>query len=92
MIDERDSALKSQRMNSWLLGSLAALALSLAVVGVYGIVANSVVERTREFGIRMALGSSSKRIIWNAVTPGLLYIDCRHRYREDCWRQAVSGC
>ncbi len=72
MIEERDSALKSQRMNAWLLGSLAVLALSLAVVGVYGIVANSVVERTREFGIRMALGSSLRRIIWNAVTPGVL--------------------
>jgi predicted permease len=72
MVDERDSALKSQRMNAWLLGSLAALALSLALVGVYGIVANSVVERTREFGIRMALGSSLSRIIWNAVTPGVL--------------------
>ncbi len=44
MLDERDSALKSQRVNAWLLGTLAALALSLALVGVYGMVANSVVE------------------------------------------------
>ncbi len=72
MIEERDSALKSQRLNAWLLGSLAGLALLLALVGVYGIVANSVVERTREFGIRIALGSSMRSIIWNAVTPGVL--------------------
>jgi ABC-type antimicrobial peptide transport system permease subunit len=72
MIDERDAALKSQRINAWLLGSLAVLALTLALVGVYGIVASSVVERTREFGIRMALGSSLRGIIWNAVTPGVL--------------------
>jgi ABC-type lipoprotein release transport system permease subunit len=71
MVDERDSALKSQRVNAWLLGALAGLALSLALVGVYGVVANSVVERTREFGIRMALGSSRGRILWNAVTPGV---------------------
>src|SRR6266446_6490204 len=71
MIDERDSALKSQRINAWLLGALAALALSLALVGVYGMVANSVVERTREFGIRMALGSSLERVIWDAVAPGM---------------------
>ena len=72
MIDERNSALEDQRINAWLLGVLAALALSLAVVGVYGIVANSVVERTREFGIRMALGSSLGRVIRDAVTPGIL--------------------
>ncbi len=72
MLDERDSALKSQRVNAWLLGTLAALALSLALVGVYGMVANSVVERTREFGIRMALGSSRGRVLWDAVAPGML--------------------
>jgi len=71
MIDERDSALKSQRTNAWLLGVLAALAVSLALVGVYGIVANSVVERTREFGIRMALGSSLARVIRDAIVPGI---------------------
>jgi predicted permease len=72
MIDERDSALKSERTNAWLLGTLAGLALLLALVGVYGMVANSVVERTREFGIRMALGSSRGRVVWNAVAPGML--------------------
>ena len=72
MLDERDSALKSQRVNAWLLGTLAALALSLALVGVYGMVANSVAERTREFGIRIALGSSLRRVVWDAVAPGML--------------------
>jgi ABC-type antimicrobial peptide transport system permease subunit len=72
MIDERDSALASQRLNAWLFGGLAALALSLALVGVYGVVANSVVERTREFGIRIALGSSLRRIVWEAVAPVVL--------------------
>jgi hypothetical protein len=72
MIDERDSALGSQRLNAWLFGGLAALALSLALVGVYGVVANSVVERTREFGIRIALGSSLPRVVWEAVAPVVL--------------------
>jgi predicted permease len=72
MLEERDMALKSQRLNAWLLGSLAGLALLLALVGVYGVVANSVVERTLEFGIRIALGSSMSTAIWNAVAPGLL--------------------
>jgi predicted permease len=71
MVDERNSALQSQRTSAWLLGLLAALAVGLALVGVYGIVANSVVERTREFGIRMALGSSLGRVVWDAISPGI---------------------
>jgi predicted permease len=72
MIDERESALGSQRLNAWLFGGLAALALSLALVGVYGVVANSVVERMREFGIRIALGGSLRRVIWEPVAPVVL--------------------
>ena len=72
MTDERDAALQSERINAWLLGILAALALSLALVGIYGIAANAVAERTREFGIRMALGSSTARLMWDAVAPGML--------------------
>ena len=72
MTDERDAALQSERINAWLLGILAALALSLALVGIYGIAANAVAERTREFGIRMALGSSTARLMWDAIAPGLL--------------------
>ena len=72
LLDERNSALGSQRSNAWLLGLMAALAFALAMVGVFGIIANSVAERTREFGIRMALGSSLGRVIREAVTPGVL--------------------
>ena len=51
---------------------LAGLAVVMALVGVYGIVVNSVVERTREFGIRLALGSSLGAVIREAVAPGVL--------------------
>lgn len=71
LVEERDSALKSQRINAWLLGLLAGLAAALALVGIYGIVANSVGERTREFGIRMALGSSLNDVIRHAIAPGI---------------------
>ena len=47
-----------QRMESWLFGIFAAFALLLAVVGLYGLVNHEVELRTREIGIRMALGST----------------------------------
>lgn len=70
--EEKGRALGSQRVNAILLGSLAGLALILAAVGIYGLIANSVVERTRELGIRLALGASVQRAIWTAIKPGVI--------------------
>ena len=57
-----DHALAQPRLNSGLLTALAALALLLVLIGIYGIIAFSVAQRTREVALRLALGSSKRAI------------------------------
>jgi ABC-type antimicrobial peptide transport system permease subunit len=67
----RLDALRVQRLQAILLSTFAFIAMLLAAVGVHGLMAQSVVERTREMGIRMALGARLREIFGSAVAPGL---------------------
>jgi len=60
-----------QRFSAWLLGGFATVALVLAAVGIYGVLAYSVTARTREFGLRAALGAEPKRIIALVIKSGI---------------------
>jgi putative ABC transport system permease protein len=63
---------KGQRFSAFLLGVLAALAIGLSAVGLYGLMSYLVAQRTREIGIRIALGAQYTDILRWAVRQGML--------------------
>jgi len=70
--DIRAEVLTPDRLNAIVFGGFAAVALLISVVGVAGVLAFSVSGRTREFGIRMALGAQPRNILTGVLLEGLV--------------------
>jgi putative ABC transport system permease protein len=70
--DIRAEVLTPDRLNAIVFGGFAAVALLISVVGVAGVLAFSVSGRTREFGIRIALGAMPRNILTNVLLEGLV--------------------
>ena len=68
--DVRAEVLAPDRLNALVFGGFAGVALTIAVVGVAGVLAFSVSARTREFGIRLAIGSAPRHLLTRVLGEG----------------------
>jgi putative ABC transport system permease protein len=72
--DVRAEVLAPDRLNAFVLAGFAGVALLIAVVGVAGVLAFSVSARTREFGMRLAVGSSPRRLLMGVLLEGAVIV------------------
>ena len=88
-----EQALAPRRFNTWIVGLFALTALVLAAVGIYGVMSFAVATRTRELGVRAALGAGPGELMRLVLGQGLLLtaVAMRHRPRRGVPADAVHG-
>jgi putative ABC transport system permease protein len=72
MTELMSAAIARQRLSTIVLAVFAGVAILLSAIGLYGIVSHNVTERTREIGVRMALGAERRQVLRQFVGQGLV--------------------
>lgn len=74
MQDQLDQSLWTRRAGAWMIGIFSTVALLLAVAGLYGVVSHTVGRRTREIGIRMAVGADRRHVLRGVLGEGMALV------------------